>query len=178
MTPLITIEIQSSGPSYGPPQRRSSVTGTADTTGCKEADSHKRRLPKKSVSFGSKVNVRTTLHIANYREKEIRRCWFSMEECAKIRSQAKKTAQAIENQECPASPIDTRGLESMVRSTREEKINFRNNSIFSVIDEQELQLYEGQNSERLAQVYSCASAPAVEKARARALRDEMESLLL
>ena len=163
MTPSISIDLDSRGSShcYPLPKRRSSVTGTEDTTG--GAASHTRRAPKKSVSFESKVQVRTTLHISNYREKEIKRCWFTLEECAAIRSKAKKTAAQIEAESdagsC-SSPTSVRGLESMVRATREEKRNLRDNSIYTVIEEQELQFYEGHDSERLAEIYRYASAPA------------------
>ena len=136
---------------------------------------------KKSITFSEAVKVKKTIHINNYTDDEIDACWYSNEECQRIRSDVKYAIQLVNNGllEQDTEQYSRRGVECKTRENQLRRKQLRMAAWFAVFEEQEYQ-YDEQHVDELdveyiSHAYKTASSAALKIARATALKDELEA---
>jgi len=108
---------------------------------------------EKRVSFNDTLSVRATLHVFDMTDEEVANAWYLYSEISQIRTQAALDASICNktNATSTRNPIiqqgeeehTCRGLECCTEKCIRDRRSYRNQSIYTVLDEQDAQYING-----------------------------------
>lgn len=150
-------------------------------TGPQHGGIEKPRSFSKRVTFKQSVRVRKGIHINEYKEDEVRACWYSKYEYKQIKTDNQHDLNMLSN---GAFDIDgakycLRGIEAYFQQNTSQRRAQRARAVEMVLYEQDLQKQEGSHDpEVIAQVYQLATSFCLEQARHIALQDEFAATVM
>ena len=132
---------------------------------------------KKSISFNERVIVRKAIHINDYTQKEVDRCWYNNEEYNTIRKNIRSTIMlmdAANHKVTDSETICRRGLESFTADGMAGRKSRRTKAQNAVFDEQDRQFMNSEefDDETIAILYMKRSRASKEIAAIIGLIDE------
>ena len=130
----------------------------------------------KAVSFGDAVKVMETICIDDYTPEELQSCWYSAQEYDAIQDQCLAEASRLCGKDlCNRSMV--RGLECFIQEIVEAFQSTRDATIWSVIEEQQLQREEGSfDPEFISEIYEQQSLLARVQASITGVNDRLEAM--
>ena len=133
-----------------------------------------RQGNQKSVSFRQYVSVRQTMSLDDYQSSEIDATWYSPEEVASIRLACRREIKRLEaGKAFDNKKYCSRGLEGFTKYGKATKLQIRSEATEAVLDEQELQYFEGvTNESTIAKVYQAIAAVSKFRAHVTSLLDQ------
>lgn len=115
----------------------------------------------RSVTFKNVVRAKKILHIDDYTEDDIKKCWYAHYDFANMRCIARIDAQMLEKGNRLNPNQCTEGLRIYTASGRKTRRRNVRRGISIVLEEQMLQIEEGSHDpEFIAQLYAEATASA------------------
>ena len=154
------------------------ATATPTTTTARKITTKKR--VQKSVRFQQEVAIQQVLHKNSYTEQELEKCWFTQNEYQNIRNGILMTLDLIRLGFFRENSIknSSRGLEKYtaegtMKATVQRR---RQNAIWAVLDEQDLQLDRAEQLQHTYLIYNDSAIREVYKNQIRASADTSYSM--
>ena len=165
-----------------PPQTTTSpqtTTATTTTTTQTRKTTTKKRV-RKSVWFHKEVAVQHVLHKNSYTEQELEKCWFTQNEYQNIRNGMLMTLDLIRLGLFRENSIknSSRGLENYTAegSMKATVQRRRQNAVWAVLDEQDLQLDRAEQLQHTYLIYDDSAIREVYKNQTRVSADTAYSM--
>lgn len=129
-----------------------------------------------SITFAVSIKVHEIMTLDDYTEKELRKCWYSIDDKDKMNATKDKTVARIEKGKSPKGSMTYRGLECWTVKGGQELDEQIARAIDAVMDEQDRQWkIEQDDWDRIAVLCHAATADSAVRARKLALQDEIDA---
>jgi hypothetical protein len=133
--------------------------------------------PRRTVSFGTTLQMKQTIHIRDYTADEIENTWYSTAEYKLIKLSVSTIVLMLKQGEQLRPDQCVRGLEYKTRHGRETRVLNQIEALIAVLDEQDRQaLNDEKDLDRLSQVYTLLTAHCVATAHYIGLNDHRAAI--
>jgi hypothetical protein len=132
---------------------------------------------RRSVSFAPQVDIKSTLHLYDYTEEEIKATWYTNDDYKMVKLAYRVTVSMVT--QCELLPPDQcfRGLEHKTKEGMQARMMSQIQSLSAVMDEQDRQRDEGERDDvHLARIYMSDTAQSMAAAHCMGLNDQRMAL--